>query len=86
MEEINLSELKELVLPYIALIGGAWTIVGSILNWNIFFDNGLAGAIAKSIGRTPARMIYITFGTLMIVLALYLKPEWYEFLSNLKWE
>ena len=59
---------------YIALaasfIGGPYCLLGSILNWNFFFNKYPANFLDKYLGRKAARIIYGLFGVLMLYIGV----------------
>jgi len=52
----------------ILILAGLYSIIGAIGNWDWFMENRKARRWVKLIGRNRARIFYILFGTILIVI------------------
>ena len=52
----------------ILIFAGLYTLIGAIGNWNWFMESRKAGRWVKIAGRNGARVFYILFGTVLIII------------------
>lgn len=55
------------VLAIFLILAGAFSIVGSLQNWDIFFNNFRARIFVQMLGRQGARVFYILLGAALLV-------------------
>ena len=60
---------KEIFALIISIAGGLFAILGSIFNWDFFFENRRAQLFMDLLGRTGARIFYVLLGLLLFFLA-----------------
>ncbi len=71
MDQNNLEWWK---LAFICA-AGLFSILGSIFNWNFFFEYGKSRIITKIIGRKGARLFYMGLGIVLLFLTYKLNAE-----------
>lgn len=53
-------------------VGGPLAIMAAICNWDWWFHHPAASEAVSRFGRTGARVFYLTLGTAMIVVAIFI--------------
>jgi len=51
---------------FMCVAGGAFSVLGGVLNWNWFFAMSPATTVVRLIGRTGARIFYVLLGLFVI--------------------
>ena len=66
---------KDLIGMIVAILAGSFAIMGSILNWDLFFANKNS-FINTALGRNGARIFYICLGLFLYYIAYKIEfPE-----------
>jgi small neutral amino acid transporter SnatA (MarC family) len=65
-----MQENRELIVIIISLVGGVFSILASIFNWDFFFENRKAAFFMKIFGRKGCRIFYTFFGIGLIFLGI----------------
>jgi len=58
----------------IFVLGGVFSIVAAVLDWDWFMNNYRARLFVSLFGRTGARIFYVILGIGLIVFGLYYTP------------
>ena len=57
-------------MKIIFILIGLFSILGGVLNWNWFMNNGRASFFVNILGRNGARIFYIGLGILLVAYGL----------------
>lgn len=56
----------------IIILSGMFSILGSVFNWDFFFNSRKARTFVNLIGRNGARIFYAVLGIVLIIVAIIL--------------
>lgn len=62
-------ENKDIFVVVLVIIGGAFSILASIFNWNFFFENRKAKFFMTVFGRQGSRLFYSILGLGLLFMA-----------------
>jgi small neutral amino acid transporter SnatA (MarC family) len=68
-------ETKELLVTFLSVGAGVFSVLASILNWDFFFESRKAQTFIKLFGRNGARIFYIILGLFLFFIAYKIQTK-----------
>jgi small neutral amino acid transporter SnatA (MarC family) len=68
-------ETKELLVTFLSVGAGVFSVMASILNWDFFFESRKAQTFIKLFGRNGARIFYIILGLFLFFIAYKIQTK-----------
>lgn len=64
--------MNEAFILIFLVVGGIFSILGALYDWDFFFNNRKAQSFVQLFGRKGARIFYFILGTVLLIIATYI--------------